>query len=75
LIAKLPKGFNPDRITRLKGLGEADPDVLEEIAFNPKTRKLVRLKYKEGKRLSRYVATLASENDFRKDILGLNSVA
>jgi DNA gyrase/topoisomerase IV subunit B len=72
LIEKMPKGFNKDKITRLKGLGECDPDVLEEIAFNPDTRKLVRLKYKEGKRLNRYLATLSSENDFRKDILGLN---
>lgn len=63
--------LNPERVTRMKGLGEVDPDVLNTIAFNHKTRKLIRIKLKEGKRLSRYVATLHSENSFRKDILGI----
>jgi DNA gyrase subunit B len=50
-----------------------NPDVLKEIAFDPKSRRLIKLKEVKGNRIHRFLATLNFEVDFRKEILGLKN--
>jgi DNA gyrase/topoisomerase IV subunit B len=75
-LAELAKKVPTDKpltgVTRMKGLGEVDPDVLNTIAFNPKTRKLVQIQWKD-KAVHRYVSTLKTENTYRKSILGVEN--
>ena len=60
-------------VTRIKGWGEINPQTLEPVAFDPKTRKLVRLKQVTGKRLKKFLAVVGAETDFRKSLLGLSA--
>jgi DNA gyrase/topoisomerase IV subunit B len=73
LKTKVGKGFNIDRVVRMKGWGEAEPIQLNELAFNPKTRKVVQIstaKAAESKKAM--MAILGEGSEFRKDLLGLS---
>lgn len=69
--AMLPKGAATTKITRLKGWGEAEPEVLEEAAFNPNTRKLRRITAVKGEQLTRFLSIVAEDTAARKELLGL----
>jgi len=71
LEKQLPKNRSGVHITRIKGWGEINPPELREVAFDPKTRKLKRLKAIKGKRLKRFFNVLGQDTDFRKSLLGV----
>jgi len=58
-------------ITRIKGWGEINADLLAEVAFDPKTRGLKRLLPISGKELQEFNAVLDADTDFRKTLLGV----
>lgn len=70
LKKKVPS-LDPEKVTRIKGLGEIGPDTLSELAFNPKTRKVMTISAVKGETL-KYFESLVSENsDVRKALLNL----
>ena len=70
LKKKVPS-LDPEKVTRIKGLGEIGPDTLSELAFNPKTRKVMTVSSVIGDNL-KYFESLVSENaDVRKTLLNL----
>ena len=72
LLDKLPESHrNKANVTRLKGWGEANADLLEEVAFNPLTRKLKRIVAVKGKNLQKFLSVVDSDTAFRKELLGL----
>lgn len=67
------KGFNKDRVVRLKGWGEAEPSDLYEMAFNPKTRKVVQISTAQAAESKKaMMAILGEGSEFRKTLLGLS---
>jgi DNA gyrase/topoisomerase IV subunit B len=73
LLSALPgkKGSEKVNMTRFKGWGEAQPEDLMAIAFEPKTRKLVRITSVKGKGKKRFLSVVGSDTDFRKELLGV----
>lgn len=69
---QLPNNQQNIPITRIKGWGEINADVLRQVAFDPKTRKLKRLLPVKGRRLRRFISVLDSDTSFRKELLGIN---
>ena len=67
---QLPKGCKV-QIMRSKGWGEISHETLEQVAFNPKTRKLVQVKPVKGKELQYFHALVGNDSLARKDLLGL----
>ncbi len=69
-----PSSIKDKEITRIKGWGEVDETVLEPIAFNPKTRNLIRINPfadSEGEQFFRGV--VAEDAVYRRRLLGLES--
>lgn len=66
---------NPDKlvVTRLKGWGEASNEMLRNLAFDPKTRELLKLKSVNARDLKQFKDVMSAESDLRKVILGLSS--
>lgn len=58
-------------VTRLKGWGECTPDQLSELCLNPKTRKLIQIKWTDDT-IEMMRKTMGSESDFRKELLGID---
>lgn len=59
-------------IRHIKGWGEIEPEDMREIAFNPKTRKLIRVmppKDKEGAK--NFVSLMGKDSGYRKQLLGV----
>lgn len=72
IIAKVGKGFNTDRLTRLKGWGEAPWQMLREVAFEPKSRSLTQITgIKDAKDTQIIVDMLGEDVSARKVMLGL----
>ncbi|QQO90485.1 putative DNA gyrase subunit B [Erwinia phage pEa_SNUABM_5] len=70
--AKAPSAVKDRDIVRAKGWGEVEPDVLEAIAFNPKTRRLIRVNPFENKEQERFFrGILAEDAVHRRRLLGL----
>jgi DNA gyrase subunit B len=65
---KAPKGAV---ITRLKGWAEAEPDELEEIAFNKETRKLLKVRPVSTKDGVKFLDIVGNDVTTRKQILGV----
>jgi hypothetical protein len=59
--------------TRLKGLGESNPDQLKEYAMNPDTRTVTHVSYvkHDGKMIFRL---MGSDSSVRKELLGVESL-
>lgn len=57
-------------VTRLKGWGECTADQLSELCLNPKTRKLIQIKWTD-ETVDMMKKTMGSESDFRKELLGI----
>lgn len=67
---RLPKNFH-GQITRLKGWGECRAEDLETIAFNPKTRRLIRIDAISGQQLHYFLELLGEDVAARKEMLGI----
>lgn len=57
--------------SRAKGWGEVPWDVLEETAFNPETRKLIKIKPVEKKEGVQFMKVVSEDTSMRKKILGI----
>lgn len=69
--AKLPKGAPSKIIGRAKGWGEISPEMLAHVAFDPKTRTIVKVKASIGKELQKFERLVGSETEARRELLGL----
>lgn len=67
----LPKGCPKNIIIRSKGWGEISPKVLEEVAFNPKTRKAIQITPLKGKEVQYFESLVGSDTEARKKLLGI----
>ena len=67
----IPRGVNPDKASYLKGWGEASPTAMREIAFNPETRKLVRIEKPDAKANKEIALLMGDDSDYRKKLLGI----
>lgn len=68
---QLPRGASPQLIGRAKGWGEISPQMLEHVAFNPKTRTVIQVTPPKGKELQYFERLVGSETAARKELLGL----
>lgn len=57
-------------ITRLKGWGECSADQLSELCLNPKTRKLIQIKWTENTE-EMLIKTMGDDVPYRKKMLGV----
>jgi DNA gyrase/topoisomerase IV subunit B len=76
LLRQLPeRSRKAVNVTRIKGWGEVNPAELEQVAFNPKTRKLTRLiaPRRGTSDIKQFLSVVGSETDFRKELLGLTA--
>lgn len=71
---KAPAAVKDKDIIRAKGWGEVEPDILEAIAFNPKTRRLIRVNPFENAEQERFFRGVVAEDAVhRRRLLGLES--
>lgn len=71
---KAPSAVKDKDIVRAKGWGEVEPDVLEAIAFNPKTRKLIRVNPFGSVEEERFFRGVVAEDAVhRRRLLGLEN--
>jgi len=68
---KLPKNAPNHCITRAKGWGEAPWQVLRELAFEEKTRKLKKILPLTGKERHRFMSIVGEDSSIRKKLLGI----
>lgn len=73
---QFPKGkFDSERnVTRIKGWGEVDADILADMAFDPKKRKLIEVEFdtEDEQQLSEVVALMGESTEARRTLLGLD---
>lgn len=70
--AAAPKAVKDKDITRIKGWGEVDETYLEPIAFNPKTRKLIRINpFQDHEQELWFRGVVAEDAVYRRRLLGL----
>lgn len=70
-LQKQAKGKEIKHVVRMKGWGEADADILKNVAFAPATRSLCKLTPVKGNKLKDFMATLSNDSDFKKVLLGI----
>lgn len=70
LKSKVGKAFSSERVTRMKGLGEANPDELKLIAFDPDHRKLIKVTPPMAEAAVSDI--MGSDGTVRKDLLGID---
>ena len=56
-------------VTRLKGWGEANAELLHDLAFNPATRKLIRIKDVSGADFEYFKKIVGEDSEVRKQLL------
>lgn len=69
LTKKIGAKIDHTKITRAKGLGEVDAEVLHEVAFNPSTRTFIKLTPEDVKR--RLGKVMGGDVQYRREMLGL----
>lgn len=69
--SQLPNGAPKTIITRAKGWGELNPEVLAIIAFSPQTRNVIQLKPVKGKEEQYFLALMGNDTAARKKLLGV----
>lgn len=70
LMKQVPGKFDTNRVTRLKGWGEANPNELKEVAFSKGSRKLIRI---NSPMTSTFVQdAMGSDTSWRRELLNLN---
>lgn len=68
----VPGKFDSSKVTRLKGLGEIQPDVLKAMAFDPTTRVLIPISgVKTAEDHTNLIGMLGEEPAARKALLGI----
>lgn len=71
-VAKqLPKGAPKSCVMRSKGWGEIGHQTLAHVAFNPNTRRLLKLKALDADSLRKFDHYLGNSTEGRKELLGL----
>lgn len=74
--SKAPSAVKDRDIVRAKGWGEVEPNVLEAIAFSPKTRRLIRVNPFENVEQERFFRGILAEDAIhRRRLLGLEEAA
>ena len=68
---KLPKGVSPDKVTHLKGWGEATPKAMREIAFDPTTRHIARTRKPTQNEMVNVARIMGDDTTWRKRLLGV----
>jgi len=68
LLDRIPDGA---KIKHIKGWGEIGPDKLEHFAFNPETRKLIRVMPVQGKDRTEFIKIMGNDSSTRKKLLGV----
>lgn len=70
--AAAPSNIKDKDIVRIKGWGEVDETFLEPIAFNPKTRKMIRINpFENGEQERFFRGVVAEDAIYRRRLLGL----
>lgn len=70
-----PSAVKDNEIVRAKGWGEVNPDVLRAIAFDPETRRLIRINPFENAEQERFFRGVVAEDAiYRRRLLGLVEV-
>jgi DNA gyrase subunit B len=70
-LQSMPKGAPQHIIKRLKGWGECNPEMLEILAFNPDTRKVIELTAVKGQELAEFISLTSADTSARKRLLGV----
>lgn len=70
-LAKLAPKAAMAHAMHLKGLGEVDPEVLAEMAFNPEVRRLTKLTPLDAAQIKRIATLAGTESTARKELLGV----
>lgn len=70
-MAKKCGGTVPKDVLHIKGWGEVGPDVLREMAFDPKTRRLWRVTPPDGKQAQDVKRIMGEDPEYRKKMLGV----
>lgn len=70
--AAAPSAVKDKDIVRAKGWGEVPPEILEAVAFNPKTRRLIRINpFANAEQRAFFVGVVAEDAFHRRRMLGL----
>jgi DNA gyrase subunit B len=70
-LEKLGKKQTKEGIQRIKGWGEVLPPTLRDVAFNPESRKLTRIKDLRGEDIIEFASLVGEDAEERRKILGL----
>lgn len=62
-------GGKLETVSRLKGWGEVDADLLKKFAFDPTTRKLIQIQSVEGSQLKYFHKIVGEDTETRKTLL------
>ena len=72
VIAIIPKGAKASDIQRAKGWGEVSVNLLDTIAFNPNTRKLIQIKPFQNKEHEHWFVGITTDNTgAKRKMLGI----
>jgi len=70
---KMPKSAPDHLILRMKGWGECSAEILRDLAFNVKTRNILKITpLKNRKERSRFEAVVGEDTNMRKELLGVS---
>jgi len=67
----LPKGVKLKNVQHLKGLGEMTALQLRELAFNPDTRKLLKVAAPSKEDMKEFSLLMSDNTDYRRKLLGV----
>jgi DNA gyrase subunit B len=70
LYESLPKGAQVE-VQHIKGWGEISAQVIREVAFDPKTRKLIQITCKKAEQLADFLRLMSDDRIPVKQLLGL----
>lgn len=70
-IRKQCPKMDPKQVTYLKGWGEIDPEDLRPLAFDPSTRRMVRIGAPSKKQMAEFRLLMADNPAYRRELLGI----
>ncbi|QJT71082.1 topoisomerase II large subunit [Vibrio phage vB_VcorM_GR11A] len=71
LKKEVPKGTDLTQVSYLKGWGECPAPAMRDIAFNPETRKLIKISPMSNKHAKDIRALMGADESYRKKLLGV----